>query len=109
MVLVFLYMGDERFNGKCVEFFLHCTEAKNWQVKEIFMTIMVSFGRNKPEKSLTFPQNIVSIVKVDIKNQNLVKSTSKYCCCKHYGGRSIYLCQKCNVALHSNCFKDYHS
>ena len=23
--------------------------------------------------------------------------------------RSIYLCQKCNVALHLDCFKDYHS
>ena len=77
--------------------------------RQVVMTILTSFGRNKPEKSLAFSRNVASIVKLDTKNHILVKATSKYCRCKHDGGRSICLCQKCNVALHPNCFKDYHS
>ena len=76
---------------------------------EVAMTILASFGRNKPAKSLAFQRNVASNVKLDTKNHILMKRTLKYCCCKHCGGRSIYLCQKCNVALHPNCFKDYHS
>ena len=63
----------------------------------------------KPAKSLAFPRYVASNVKLDTKNHILVKGTSKYCRCKHCGGRSIHLCQKCNVALHPDCFKDYHS
>ena len=77
--------------------------------REVVMTILASFGRNKPAKSLTFPRNVASNVKLDTKYHILVKGTSKYCICKHCGGRSIYLSQKCNVALHPDCFKDYHS
>ena len=76
---------------------------------EVAMTILASFRRNKPAKSLAFPRNVASSVNLDTKNHILVKSTPKYCRCKHCGGRSIYLCQKCNVALHPDCFKDYHS
>ena len=76
--------------------------------REIVITILASFGRNKPAKSLTFPQNVASNVKLDTKNHLLVKGRSKYCCCKHCGGRSIYLCQRCYVVLHPDCFKDYH-
>ena len=32
MVAVFLFMGSKRFNGKGIEPFSHCTEAKNWYV-----------------------------------------------------------------------------
>ena len=67
--------------------------------REVIMTILASFGRNKPAKSLVFPQNFASNVKLDTKNHSLVKGTSKYCHCKQCGGRSIYLFQKCNVAL----------
>ena len=77
--------------------------------REVFMAILSSFGRNKPAKSLAFPRNVASNVKLDTKNHSLAKGTSKYCRCKHCGGRSIYLCQKYNVALHPDCFKDYHS
>ena len=77
--------------------------------REVVMTILASFGRNKPAKSLVFPRNVASNVKFDTTNHILVKGTSKYCCCKHCGGRSIYLCQKCNVTLYPDCFKDYHS
>ena len=77
--------------------------------RDAVMTILTSFGRNKPAKSLAFPRIGASSVKLDTKNHILVKSTLKYCCCKHCGGRSIYLCQKCNVALHPDCLKDYHS
>ena len=62
------------------------------------MTILVSFGRSKPAKLLEFPRNVASNVKLAIKNHILVKDTSKYCHCKHCVGRSIYLCQKYNVA-----------
>ena len=77
--------------------------------REVVMTILASFGRNKPAKSLAFPQNVASSVKLDTKNQILVKGISKYCRCKHCGGRSIYLCQKCDVVLHPDCVKDYNS
>ena len=77
--------------------------------REVGMTILTSFGRYEPAKSLAFPRNVASNVKLDTKNHILVKGTSKYCRCKHCGGRLIYLCQKCNVALHPDCFKDYHS
>ena len=77
--------------------------------REVFMIILASFGRNKPAKSLAFPRNVASNVKLDTKNLILVKGTSNYCRCKHCGRRSTYLCQKCNVALHPDCFKDYHS
>ena len=77
--------------------------------REVVMKILASFGRSKPAKSLAFPRNVVSNVKLDTKNHILVKGASKYGCCKYCGSRSIYLCQKCNVALHSDCFKDYHS
>ena len=73
------------------------------------VVITISFGRNKPAKSLAFARYIASNVKLDTKYQILAKSTTKYCCCKHSGGRSIFLCQKCNVALHPDCFKDSHS
>ena len=69
--------------------------------REVAMTILASFGRYKPAKSLVFPRNVGSNVKFDTKNHILVKGTSKYCGCKHCGGRSIY--------LHPDCFKDYHS
>ena len=65
--------------------------------REVVMTILASFGRNKPAKSLAFSRNAASNVKLDTKNHIPVKGTSKYCRCKHRGGRSIYLCQKCNV------------
>ena len=54
--------------------------------REVFMTILASFGRNKPAKSLAFPRNVASSVKLDTKNPILVKGTSKYCHCKHCGG-----------------------
>ena len=73
---------------------------------EVIVTIQAYFGRNKPANSLAFPRNIASFVKLDTKNHVLVKGTSKFCRCN---GRSIYLCQKCNVALHSDSFKGYHS
>ena len=60
--------------------------------REVAMTILASFERNKPAKSLAFPQNVPSSVKLDTKNHILIKGTSKYCCCKHCGCRSIYLC-----------------
>ena len=77
--------------------------------REVAVTIFTFLGRNKPSKSLVFLQNVASNVKLDTKNDILVKGTSKNCRCKHYGGRSIYQCQKCNDALHPACFKDYHS
>ena len=77
--------------------------------KEVVMTILASFGRNKPEKSLVFPRNVASSVTLDTKNHIFVKDTSQYCLCKHCDGRSIYLCRQCNVALHPDSFKNYHS
>ena len=77
--------------------------------KDVVMTILSSFGRKKPAKSLVFPRNVASNVKIDTKNPILVNGISKYYRCKYYVGRSIYLWQKCNVALHPDCFKDYHS
>ena len=109
MVMAFLCMGGKRFNGECIEPFLDCTEAKNWYARVPKRGCLASFGRNKPAKSLAFPRNVASNVKLDTKNHIFVKGTSKYCRCKHCGGRSIYLCQKCNVALQPDCFKDYHS
>ena len=75
---------------------------------KVVMTILASFERNKPVRSMMFPQNVASNVKLDTKNYILVKGISKYCRCKHCGGRSIYLCQRCYVVLHPDCFKDYH-
>ena len=72
--------------------------------REVVMTILASFGRNKPAKSQAFPRNIASNVKLGTKNHILVKGTPKHCV-----GRSIFLCQRSNVALHPDCFKDYHS
>ena len=77
--------------------------------REIIMIILASFGKNKPGKSLAFPQIVANNVKLDTKKHILVKGTSTYCHCKNCGSRSIYLCQKCNVAVLSDCFKDYHS
>ena len=57
MVVAFLCMGGKRFNGKCMKPFSHCTEEKIGIVefqREVFMTIMVFFGRNKSAKSLVF-------------------------------------------------------
>ena len=68
--------------------------------REVVIIILASFGKYKPAKSVAFPRNVASNVKLDCKNRILVKSTSKYCRCKHFGGRSIYLCQECNNALH---------
>ena len=96
MVVAFFCMGGKHFNGKCMQPFLHCTEAKIGMLefqREVVMAILVSFGRNKPAKSLAFSWNVASNVKLDTKNHILVKGTSKYCRCKHYGCRSIYLCQ----------------
>ena len=83
MVVAFLCMGGKRFNGKCMKPFLHCTEAK------VFRTIQAFFSRNKPAKSLAFPRDVASNVKLDTKNHLLVKGTSKYCRCKQCGGRLI--------------------
>ena len=74
--------------------------------KKVVIIILASFGRNKPAKSLAFPRNVANNVKLDIENHLFVKGTSKYCHRKYC--RSIYLCQKCNVALHPDRFKDYH-
>ena len=111
MVVVLLWMVGKCFNDKCMGTFSHWTEAKNWYVRvpKVVMTILGSFGRNKSAKSLAFPRNVPSNVNLDTKNHILVKGTSKYCRCKHCNGRSIDLCRKCNVALHPDYFKDYHS
>ena len=45
----FLCMGGKDFNGKCMEPFLHCTEAKTGILefqRETVMTILASFGRS---------------------------------------------------------------
>ena len=76
---------------------------------DVVMTILASFGRNKPAKSLAFPRHVACIAKIDTKNHILERGTTKYCLCRHCGGRSIYLYQKFNDALHPDCFKDYHS
>ena len=112
MMVDFLCMGCKRFNGKCMEPFSHCTEARNGMLKiqrEVLMTILASYGRNRLVKPLAFPRNVASNVKLDTKNHILMKGTSKYCRCKHCVGRSICLCQKYNVALHPDSFKDCHS
>ena len=112
MVVAFFCMGGKRFNGKCMQPFLHCTEAKIGMLefqREVVMAILVSFGRNKPAKSLAFSWNVASNVKLDTKNHILVKGASKYCRCKHCGGRSIYLFQKWIFGLRPDCFKNYHS
>ena len=62
--------------------------------REVVMTSLASFGRNKPAKALALPRNVGSNVKFDTKNQILVKGTSKYCRCKHRGSSAIYLLQK---------------
>ena len=77
--------------------------------REVVMTILASFEENKLPKLLVLQRNVASNMKLDTKNHILLKGTSKYCRYKHYRGRSIYLYQKCNVALHPDCFKDYHS
>ena len=74
--------------------------------REVVMTILLSFRRNRPAKSLAFPRKVASNVKLDTKNQIFVNGTSNYCRCKYCGGRSMYLCQKCNVALHPH-FHDF--
>ena len=111
MVVAFLCMGGKRFNVKCIEPLFHYTEGKIDMLKfqrEVFMPIPASFGGNKTGKSLAFPQNVANNAKLDTKNHVLVKGTSQCCCCKHCGGKSIYLWQKYNVALHPDFFKDYH-
>ena len=72
--------------------------------REVVMTILASFGRNKLAKSLAFPRHFASNLKLDTKNYILVKGTSKYCRSKHCDNWSIYLCQKCIY----DRFKDYH-
>ena len=76
--------------------------------REVGMIILAFFGRNKSAKSLTFPRNVASNVKLDTKNHIFVKDTSKFCRCKHCGDRSIYLCQKYNVVQHPDCFRDHY-
>ena len=51
--------------------------------REVVMTILASFGRNKPAKSLAFPQNVANNVNLDTKNHLFVKVISKYCRCKY--------------------------
>ena len=46
------------------------------------MTILVYFGKTKPEKLLAFQRNVAADVKLDYKNHIFVKGTSKYCRCK---------------------------
>ena len=78
MVVAFLSISSKRFNGKYMEPFSHCTKQKNGMLeseREVVMTILASFGRNKPTKSLAFPQNVASNVKLDTKNHVLVKGT----------------------------------
>ena len=41
--------------------------------REVVMTILQSFKRNKPAKSRTFPRNVASNVKLDTKNHIFVK------------------------------------
>ena len=57
---------------------------------EVVMTILASFGRNRPEKSRALPRNVASSVKFDTKNHILLKDRSKYCRCKHSSSRLIY-------------------
>ena len=109
MVVAFLCISGKRFSCKWMSLFCTVQKQKIGMLefeREFFMTILASFGRNKSAKSLAFPQNVAS---KNTKIHILVKDTSKYCHWKHCGGRSIFLCQKCNVALHPDCFKDDHS
>ena len=45
--------------------------------REVVMTVLASFRRNKPGKSLAFPRNVAHNVKLDTKNHLFVKGTSK--------------------------------
>ena len=77
--------------------------------REVAMALLAPCGRNKPSRLLPYPKNVAETVKLDTQNHILVRGMSKYCRCKQCGRRSIYLCQKCNVTLHPDCFKAYHS
>ena len=44
--------------------------------REVFMTVLASFGGIKPAKSLAFPRNVASNVKLDTKNHILIKILS---------------------------------
>ena len=53
----FLCMGGKHFNGKCMEPFLHCTEAKIGMLefqRETVMTILASFGRSNLQSHWSF-------------------------------------------------------
>ena len=111
MVVEFFCIGGKLYNGK-YKIFRTVQKQKIDMLefqREVTMTILATFGRNKPAKSLTLPRNAANSVKLNTKNHILVKDMSKYCRFKHCVGRSSYLFQKCNVALHPNCFKNYHS
>ena len=73
-----------------MEPFSHCTEAENWYVRVPKSGCHDTSGKKKkykPAKSMAFPRNIASNVKLDTKNHIVVKSTQKYCRCKHCCGR----------------------
>ena len=87
-------MGGKRLNDKCMKPFSNCTKLKQnigmlESQREVAMTILVYFGKTKPEKLLAFQRNVATDVKLDYKNHIFVKGTSKYCRCKHCD-HSIY-------------------
>ena len=59
MVVACRCMGGKRFNGKCMEPFFHSVQNQKIGMldfqREVVMTILASFGRNKPAMSLAFP------------------------------------------------------
>ena len=88
-----------------------CTvqKQKNWYVKIAKRGCHEKIKvKNQLEKTLASSLNFESNVKLNTNNHILVKGPSKYRRYKHCGGKSIYLCQKRNVALYPDCFKDYH-
>ena len=59
MVVAYRCMGGKRFNGKYMEPFLRSVQNQKIGMldfqREVVMTILASFGRNKPAMSLAFP------------------------------------------------------
>ena len=74
-------MGGKRLNDKCMKPFSNCTKLKQnigmlESQREVAMTILVYFGKTKPEKLLAFQRNVAADVKLDYKNHIFVKGIS---------------------------------
>lgn len=80
--------------------------------RQVAVSLLKMFGepkRSSGPRASTSLQSAAMCIAKDNKGHLIVKGEKKYARCRVCQRRTIYICCKCNVSLHPECFLTYHT